>query len=236
IDATTETLYVIAKTKERVAGIDHYVQGLHALNLSDGKDRVTPFLIGDTIRKFTFRDPASTISFVNNTQIFVYGNGYTFSYYNPPHTFVVATEAVTDPYHHTGKLVVQFNALHEAQRGALSLVKNTLYAQWAGHDDRDPYHGWVVAWDVSNLQTSGIRLKGVFNTSPNGGEGGIWQGGGRLAFEADGSSSYFEVGNGPKSHSNPVLDSQGFPVDGNYYDALVKLVTDSTTTSRSQNK
>src|SRR5262249_22880146 len=132
--------------------------------------------------------------------------------------------------------VVQFNALHEAQRGALSLVNNTLYAQWAGHDDRDPYHGWVVAWDVSDLQGHGFRLKGAFNTSPNGGEGGVWQGGGRLALDPDGSPFYFEVGTGPTHHADPVLDNHGFPADGNYYDALVKLVADSTTTSQSQNR
>ena len=129
----------------------------------------------------------------------------------------------------------QFNGLRENERGALNLVNNTLYIEWASHGDNGPYHGWVVAWDISNLSTTGWRMTGVFNTSPNGGLAGIWQGGGRLAFESNASAFYFETGNGPSNHGNPVLDGNGFPVDGDYYEALVKVVADTTTTPTHQN-
>jgi hypothetical protein len=207
IDPASNTLYVVAKTKETIQGAAHIVQRLHAVNLGDGTDRVAPFLIGDT-----------TAGNTNNTQIFTYGTG---------------DGAVTDPG--TGLSLVQFNALREHQRGALSLVNGTVYVQWASHADFGPYHGWVVAWDVSNL-AAGLRLQDVFNTSPNGAGGGIWQGGGRLAFEPDGSAFYFEVGNGPGGHDNPVLDANGFPADGSYYEALVKLVADPTTSPAHQNR
>jgi fibronectin type 3 domain-containing protein len=209
IDPVTNTLYVVTKTKETIGGSTHFVQRLHAINFADGTDRATPFLIGDTTNGNT-----------NSTNIYVYGTG---------------DGAVTDPYNGTGQQVVQFNALREHQRGALSLVNNQVYVEWASHGDNGPYHGWVVAWDVSHLGTSGFVLNGVFNTTPNGGLGGIWQGGGRLAFEADGSAFYFETGNGPGGHGNPVLNANGFPVDGDYYEALIKVVADPTTTATSQN-
>ena len=50
--------------------------------------------------------------------------------------------------------VVQFNALREADRPALSLVNGEVYAEWASHGDDGPYHGWVVAWNVTNLSNA----------------------------------------------------------------------------------
>jgi hypothetical protein len=209
IDPASNTLYVVAKTEETIQGATHVVQRLHAVNLGDGTDRVAPFLIGDT-----------TAGNTNNTPVYVYGSG---------------DGSVTDPYNGTGQAVVQFNALRENQRGALSLVSHTVYVEWASHADFGPYHGWVAAWDVSNL-AGGLRLKGVFNTSPNGGLSGIWQGGGRLAFEADGSAFYFETGNGAGYGGDPTLDANGFPADGDYYEALLKVVPDPTTDPTHQNR
>src|SRR5262249_31714203 len=45
--------------------------------------------------------------------------------------------------------VVQFNALRENNRPALSLVNGQVYAEWASHGDNGPYHGWVLRWDVT---------------------------------------------------------------------------------------
>jgi len=207
IDPNTNTLYLVAKTKETISGVTHFVQRLHAVNIADGTDRVSPYLIGDTTGTNT-----------NSTAIYVYGSG---------------DGHVTDPYNGTGKQVVQFNALREHQRGALSLVYNAVYVEWASHGDNGPYHGWVAKWDVSALTTSGFKLTGVLNTSPNNGLAGIWQGGGRLAFEADGSAFYFETGNG--SGGAPTLNAAGFPTNANYNEALVKVVADTTTSATNQN-
>jgi len=209
IDSATGTLYVVAKTKETIHGATHYVQQLHAINISDGTDRVSPFLVGDT-----------TSGNTNNTAIYVYGSG---------------DGKVTDPYNHTGKSVVQFNALREHQRGALSLVNQKIYVTWASHGDNGPYHGWLAVFDVSNLAASGMQLAGVWNATPTSGLSGIWQAGGRPAFEPDGSALYLEMGNGPKDHGNPTLNLSGFPSDNNYFDALVKIVPDTTTSSTNQN-
>jgi hypothetical protein len=178
------------------------VQRLHAINVADGTDATAPFLIGDT-------------SSTNNTKIYVYGSG---------------DGHVVDPG--TGLNVVQFNALREHQRAALSLVNNHVYVEWASHGDNGPYHGWVVVWDVTNVKTTGFQMTGVLNTSPNNGLAGIWQGGGRLVFEPDGSAFYFETGNG--SGGAPVLVS-GFPSNANYNCAVVKVMADPTTTAAKQN-
>jgi hypothetical protein len=215
IDKASNTLYVVARTKETVGTVAHYVQRIYAINLSDGTNAVAPFLIGDT-----------TGSNTNNTPVYVYGSG---------------DGSVTDPYNGTGQLVVQFNALRETQRVALSLVSGVVYAGWASSGDISPYHGWLVGFDASTL-----ALKGVFNTTPNGGLGGIWQSGGSVS--TDGTYLYFQVGNGTFDGSNgatgnvttapgPVigLDANGFPVDGDYGDSFVKIGLDSTTTPTHQN-
>jgi hypothetical protein len=131
--------------------------------------------------------------------------------------------------------VVQFNALRENSRSALSLVNGVVYAAWASYGDIGPYHGWVAAWNVSNLTNSGMVLAGVLCTSPNGGDAGIWGGGGGLVFEADGSAFYFETGNGTPRGGNPTFDANGFPTDDNYYESLVKVVADPSTTPTNQN-
>jgi 4-amino-4-deoxy-L-arabinose transferase-like glycosyltransferase len=209
IDPAAGVLYVVATTKETVSGTDHFVQRLHAISLANGTDVATPYLIGDTSNGNS-----------NNTQVYVYGSG---------------DGSVTDPDNGTGNPVVQFNALTQNQRCALNLVNNNVYVSWASHGDNGPYHGWVVSWNVANLSTSGFQLDGVFNDSPNGGNAGIWMGGGQLAFEPDGSAFYFAAGNGPTGHGNPVLNAAGFPSDGDYYEALVKVVADASTTPTNQN-
>ena len=136
--------------------------------------------------------------------------------------------------------MVQFNALREANRPALSLVNGEVYAEWASHGDNGPYHGWVVAWNVTNLSTQGMVLSGVLCTDPNGGEGGIWGGGGGLTFDPDETFNgqpafYFETGNGDPRGGPPPLDANGFPADDDYYESLVKVEADPTTTATNQN-
>ena len=208
IDPSTNTLYVIVKTKEIINGTASYVQRLHAINIADGTDRLNPYLIGQTNNGNN-----------NNTQIYVYGTG---------------DGEVTDPYNGTGRDVVQFNALREANREALNLENGTIYASWASHGDNGPYHGFVVTWTPG---ATSFTLTGVLCTSPNEGLAGIWGGGGRLTFETDGSDFYFETGNG--YGGNPTLgalNAKGvaFPTDNNYSEALVKATSDPTTSATHQ--
>ncbi len=207
VDSSRNLIYLVAKTKEVIGGTTYFVQRLHAINISNGTDATTPFLIGKT---------SGTNS--NSTSIYVYGTG---------------DGSVTDPYNGTGKQVVQFNALTENQRAALTLVNNTVYVAWASHGDNGPYHGWVAAWSVANVTTSGFTLTGVLNTSPNDGEAGIWQGGSGLVFEPNGSAFYFLTGNG--TGGAPTDGSNGLPTDADYNEALVKAQADPTTSPTNQN-
>jgi hypothetical protein len=215
IDPSTNILYAIAATKETVNGTAHYVQRLHAINIDNGSDVVAPYVIGDSTGVDTY-NPSVPVQ--NTTQIYVYGNG---------------PASITDPYNGTGQPVVQFSALHENQRAALELVNGTLYAAWSSHGDSTPYYGWGVSWNFANLTSSGFQLSGVFNADPNGGGDGIWGAGAGLSFEPNGSAFYFDTGNGPALPT--TLNAAGFPSNGNYPDAVVKLAADPTSTAQNQN-
>ncbi len=210
IDPATNRMYVVAFTKEMIGGVATFVQRIHALNLSDGTDQVTPYTIGTTTGTNT-----------NTTGIYVYGSG---------------DGSITDPYNNTGNPVVQFNALRENERAGLSLVNGVLYISYASHCDNFPYHGWIVSWNVSSLSTTGWDLNGVFCTSPNGGGAGIWGGGGALTFDPDEAGVfYFETGNGFGQGDGITLNSAGFPNGGAYFEAAVKMTADPTTSPTNQN-
>ena len=83
-----------------------------------------------------------------------------------------------------------FSPRQQNQRPGLALVNGVVYIAWASHEDRAPYYGWVIGYNVSNLSQSA-----VLNVTPNAGYGGIWMGGGAPA--ADSSNNlYLITGNG----------------------------------------
>ncbi len=115
---------------------------------------------------------------------------------------------------------VTFDAEHQLQRPALSLLNGVLYVTYGAFADSDPYHGWILGFDATTL-----ALKSVFNSTPNllttpsgdpAGEGGIWQGGAGLA--SDGSSLMLMVGNGD-------FDA----TIGDYGDSILKVSPDAST-------
>ncbi len=100
-----------------------------------------------------------------------------------------------------------FNPQQENQRPALTLVGGTVYVAYAGYADTDPYHGWIIGFNETNLTQ---LTNYVFNTTPNAttaayganaGEGGIWMGGGGLAVDSS-NNLFFEVGNGTFTATN----------------------------------
>src|SRR5262245_50362135 len=87
--------------------------------------------------------------------------------------------------------VVPFVHKQQIQRSGLVLAGGMLFVAYSGYADTDPYHGWVLGYDASNLQ----RLTNfTFCTTPNStvaqyganaGEAGIWMGGGAIAVDAN---------------------------------------------------
>lgn len=86
--------------------------------------------------------------------------------------------------------VLTFDSQKQNQRTALALVNGVIYFAWASHCDWDPYHGWLVGYDATNLQQVA-----VYNTTPNGREGGIWMAGQGVSADTNGNI-YLSVGNG----------------------------------------
>ena len=87
---------------------------------------------------------------------------------------------------------VPFTAKQERQRAGLLLNNGTLYIAWASYCDNNPYHGWVMGYTYNG---SAFQQVSVYNESPNGNRGGIWQSGGGLAADSSGNV-YATTGNG----------------------------------------
>jgi hypothetical protein len=86
--------------------------------------------------------------------------------------------------------VVYFDPLREAQRPGLLLQNGNVYIGWASHCDIGPYHGWVMSYDETTLKQTAI-----WNSTRNGGLGGVWQAGTGLAADAA-FNVFFATGNG----------------------------------------
>jgi len=100
-----------------------------------------------------------------------------------------------------------FDPVVHNQRAALLLAGGKLYISWAGHNDSNAYHGWVMAYDALTLQRSA-----AFLTTPNGRwGGGIWQTGAGPAADAN-NNVYLETGNGDYDAAK-----------GSYGDSVLKL-------------
>jgi hypothetical protein len=83
-----------------------------------------------------------------------------------------------------------FNPLLENQRPGLLLANDQVYIGYSSHCDKDPYHGYLISYDAKSL-----RQTGMFNTTPTGMEGSIWQSGQAPAVDAKGNI-YFVTANG----------------------------------------
>jgi Putative binding domain, N-terminal/Viral BACON domain len=105
---------------------------------------------------------------------------------------------------------ITFDHLHQLNRPGLLLLDGVIYIAFGSHGDVEPYHGWVLGYDAATLQ----RVA-VLNTSPDGTEAAIWQGGQGLAADADGNV-YLVTGNGTFD-----VDQRG----SDYGNAVIKLGT-----------
>jgi hypothetical protein len=178
-DASRSTLYVVAKTQETSGGAKTIVQRLHALDVTTGAEK-----FGGPVpieAKFPGTGNGSDIPRESGMQGDKDGQGN-----------VVFGPAATN-----GPLI-------PLQRSGLLLADGVVYIAFASHGDHTPYHGWLLGYDAQTL-----KQRSVFNSTPDGGRGGIWQTG--VGPAADGASIYFATGNGT------------FDGKRNYGDSVVKL-------------
>jgi uncharacterized protein (TIGR03437 family) len=101
---------------------------------------------------------------------------------------------------------VAFDPAQHIQRPALLLANGIVYIAFGSHGDAAPYHGWIMSYSAVNVQTQ----LAVFNASPNGSAGAIWQSGRGLSAD-DSGSIYAVTSNGDSDFT------------ANFSDAVVKL-------------
>ena|SRR5437588_8981409 len=68
---------------------------------------------------------------------------------------------------------ISFDALKKNQRAALPLAGGKVYIAFDSYTDTDPFHGWLFAYDASDLKS----VPAVFNSTPNDSRGGIAESG-----------------------------------------------------------
>lgn len=212
IDAVHSVIYVEAKSKQIVSGnlsAPHYVQTLYKIDLGSGAI-LGSTIIGDTVYSsgnYTYR----TTNTGTGTDPYVVGTG--------DGSIMVG-----------GQSRVYFNAMRAMDRPGLVLWQGHVITAWASHGDNGPYHGWVLMYDANTL-----AIQAAFNTTPNGGLGGIWQAGGTIVIDPQGFL-YFETGNGTFDSNNGVAETAGqFQGKGDYGDSFLKLSLDPTSTQANQN-
>jgi hypothetical protein len=111
---------------------------------------------------------------------------------------------------------VFFDPKQYTERAALLYLNGVIYLGFSSHCDHPPYTGWILGYNASTLKPAAI-----LNVTPNGAEGSIWSAGGGLAADSSGNI-YFLDANGT---FDATFDSQGFPINGDFGNAFIKLST-----------
>jgi hypothetical protein len=109
---------------------------------------------------------------------------------------------------------VIFDPKQYKERAGLLLLNHILYTSWASHCDFRPYTGWIIGYNETTL-----AQRSVLNVTPNGNEGAIWAAGAGPAADSSGGI-YFLDANGT---FDTTLNVNGFPANGDYGNAIVKL-------------
>ncbi|MFI5136295.1 MAG: hypothetical protein ACHQIM_00620 [Sphingobacteriales bacterium] len=93
--------------------------------------------------------------------------------------------------------VVSFDPRRNNQRQGLTLVNGVIYISFSSHCDWNPYHGWILGYNAATLQQQTI-----YNDTPNGEEGGLWESGMGVAADPQGNL-YVVSGNGTVGKKAP---------------------------------
>ena len=92
--------------------------------------------------------------------------------------------------------IVSFDPRKNNQRQGLALVNGIVFISYSSHCDWNPYHGWILGYNAQTLQQTI-----VYNDTPSGEGGGIWQSGMGIAADDQGSL-YITTGNGTLGQGN----------------------------------
>ncbi len=203
IDPATNTIFVLAKSKQLITPSGQSQQTHYVQTLYAVSIQSGAILrstiVGDTI---------------NNNGV------YTYRTTADPYTLGTGDGAISV----SGQSRVYFNAQREFSRSAILMADGRIFLSFASHGDNGPYHGWMLSYDPATL-----TLNGALNTTPNGGLGGIWMGGGAPSVDSSGNI-YAITGNGTfnTNASNFGTNYSGLPKDANYGDAFIKVTLDTT--------
>lgn len=96
--------------------------------------------------------------------------------------------------------IISFDPFYQMDRPALTLANGVVYLSFASHCDTQPYHGWILGYDETTLDQVV-----VYNTTPNGSEGGIWQSGCGPGVDTNGDLIAI-TGNGTFETTTPRTD------------------------------
>ena len=101
---------------------------------------------------------------------------------------------------------VPFQPKIQLQRASLLLLKGVVYIAWSSHGDNGPYHGWITAYDAATLKSVA-----VWNTTPNGDDGAIWQSGAGLSADSQGfiyavtANGHFDADSGGRDYGDSIV-------------------------------
>jgi hypothetical protein len=102
---------------------------------------------------------------------------------------------------------INFDPRLQLQRDALTLSNGVVYIGFGSHGDMGDYHGWLLGYDASNIS----HQVAVWNNTPNGAAGGIWQSGAAPSVDADGNlfvmnaNGTFFANNGPPDFAMSIV-------------------------------
>jgi hypothetical protein len=116
---------------------------------------------------------------------------------------------------------VTFDGLHHLNRPGLLWLNGVIYLAYASHCDNTPYHGWLLAYDASNLAQKAAFLSTPEATS-NGGLAGFWMSGAGVAADSN-ANIFITTGNGDFDTTNVPATLLG--------DTVMKLFFNGTSVS-----
>ena len=97
---------------------------------------------------------------------------------------------------------ITFDSQRQNQRSGLLLLNGIVYLSFASHCDWGPFHGWILGYDKTSLQQ-----KSVYNSTPDGYNGGIWMTGSAPAAD-DAGNVYVGIGNGTAGFNGNMSDTR----------------------------